>query len=88
MEATGLLYIAGALLMGLGAVGAAIGVGVLGGKFLEGVARQDVLARGLHRGLDHLRYVQVPRSGHGHFRYRPVDQERRQERHLSAAGSH
>jgi F-type H+-transporting ATPase subunit c len=30
-------------MMGLGAVGAAIGVGVLGGKFLEGVARQPEL---------------------------------------------
>jgi F-type H+-transporting ATPase subunit c len=29
--------------MGLGAVGAAIGVGVLGGKYLEGVARQPEL---------------------------------------------
>ena len=43
MEQAGLLYIAGALMMGLGAVGAAIGVGVLGGKFLEGVARQPEL---------------------------------------------
>ena len=43
MELTGLLYIAGALMMGLGAVGASIGVGVLGGKFLEGVARQPEL---------------------------------------------
>ena len=42
-EATGLLFIAGGLLMGLGAIGAAIGVGVLGGKFLEGVARQPEL---------------------------------------------
>ena len=41
--ATGLLFIAGGLLMGLGAIGAAIGVGVLGGKFLEGVARQPEL---------------------------------------------
>ena len=32
-----LLFVAGGLMMGLGAVGAAIGVGVLGGKFLEGV---------------------------------------------------
>jgi len=31
------------LMMGLGAVGAAIGVGVLGGKYLEGVARQPEL---------------------------------------------
>ncbi len=35
----GLLFVAGALMMGLGAVGAAIGVGVLGGKYLDGVAR-------------------------------------------------
>ena len=41
--ANSILYIAGGLLMGLGAVGAAIGTGVLGGKFLEGVARQPEL---------------------------------------------
>jgi F-type H+-transporting ATPase subunit c len=34
------IYIAVAVLMGMGAVGASIGVGVLGGKFIEGVARQ------------------------------------------------
>ena len=38
-----LLFVAGGLMMGLGAVGAAIGVGVLGGKFLEGAARQPEL---------------------------------------------
>lgn len=38
-----ILYIAGAIMMGLGAVGASIGVGVLGGKFMEGVARQPEL---------------------------------------------
>ena len=38
-----LLYIAGALMMGLGAVGAAIGVGILGSRFLEGAARQPEL---------------------------------------------
>ena len=43
MEQAGLLYIAGALMRGLGAGGAAIGVGVLGGKYLEGVARQPEL---------------------------------------------
>ena len=43
MELQGLIYIAGALFMGLGAVGAAVGVGVIGGKFLEGVARQPEL---------------------------------------------
>ena len=43
MELQGLVNIAGALLLGLGAVGAAVGVGVLGGKYLEGVARQPEL---------------------------------------------
>ncbi len=38
-----LLYIAGALMMGLGAIGAAIGIGILGGSFLEGAARQPEL---------------------------------------------
>ncbi|MCR9261662.1 MAG: F0F1 ATP synthase subunit C [Pseudomonadaceae bacterium] len=43
MELAGLLYLAGALLMGLGAVGGAVGMGLLGGKFLEAVARQPEL---------------------------------------------
>ncbi|MFM8767866.1 MAG: F0F1 ATP synthase subunit C [Rubrivivax sp.] len=43
MELAVLLYVAGALMMGLGAVGASIGVGLLGGKFIEGVARQPEL---------------------------------------------
>lgn len=38
-----LLYISSALMVGLAAVGAAIGVGLLGGKFMEGVARQPEL---------------------------------------------
>jgi len=38
-----LLYIAGAIMMGLGALGAAVGIGILGGRFLEGVARQPEL---------------------------------------------
>jgi F-type H+-transporting ATPase subunit c len=38
-----LLYIAGALMLGFGALGAAIGVGLLGGRFLEGAARQPEL---------------------------------------------
>ena len=42
-EAVALLYLAGALVIGLGAVGVAIGVGILGGKFLEGGARQPEL---------------------------------------------
>lgn len=43
MELEVLLYVAGGLMMGLGAIGSAIGVAVLGGKFLEGVARQPEL---------------------------------------------
>ncbi len=36
MEAVGLVYVASALLIGLGALGTAIGFGTLGGKLLEG----------------------------------------------------
>ena len=43
MELVVLIYVAGGVMLGLGAVGAAIGVGVLGGKYLEGVARQPEL---------------------------------------------
>ena len=39
----GLTAIAVALLIGLGALGTAIGFGLLGGKFLEGAARQPEL---------------------------------------------
>ncbi len=38
--ASAMLYLAGGILMGLAALGAAVGIGVLGGKFLEGAARQ------------------------------------------------
>ena len=38
-----LIYIAGAVMMGLGALGAAVGIGILGGRFLEGAARQPEL---------------------------------------------
>ena len=37
----GLTAIAVALLIGLGALGTAIGFGLLGGKFLEGAARRQ-----------------------------------------------
>jgi len=40
----GLLYIAAALMIGLGALGTAIGFGILGGKLLEGAARQPEMA--------------------------------------------
>jgi F-type H+-transporting ATPase subunit c len=42
-EVQAMLFIAGAIMMGLGALGAAIGIGVLGGRFLEGAARQPEL---------------------------------------------
>lgn len=41
--ANAILYVAGALLIGLGAAGAATGIGNLAGKYLEGVARQPDL---------------------------------------------
>ena len=38
-----LIYIAGGILMGLAAIGSGVGIGILGGKYLEGVARQPEL---------------------------------------------
>lgn len=38
-----LLYLAGAIMMGLGALGASVGIGILGARFLEGAARQPEL---------------------------------------------
>ena len=42
MEAA-LYFVAAGLMLGLGAIGAGIGIGVLGGRFLEGAARQPEL---------------------------------------------
>ena len=42
-EAEALIYIAGGILMGLAAIGSGVGIGMLGGKYLEGVARQPEL---------------------------------------------
>ncbi len=42
-ETTAILYIAGSIMMGMGALGAAIGIGLLGAKVLEGAARQPEL---------------------------------------------
>ena len=38
-----MLYIAVAIILGLGALGTALGFGLLGGKFLEATARQPEL---------------------------------------------
>ncbi len=38
-----LLYLAGSLMLGMGALGAGLGIGLLGGRFLEGAARQPEL---------------------------------------------
>ena len=38
-----LLKIAGAIMVGMGAIGGAIGVGVAASKYLEGIARQPEL---------------------------------------------
>jgi len=39
----GISVLAGCLMIGLSALGAGVGFGLLGGKFLEGVARQPEL---------------------------------------------
>lgn len=41
--AEALIIVAAGLMLGLGAIGAGIGIGVLGGRFLEGAARQPEL---------------------------------------------
>lgn len=41
---TSLIYMAAAIMIGLGGLGAALGVGILGSKLLEGAARQPELA--------------------------------------------
>jgi len=38
-----LIFVAGGILMGLRAIGSGVGIGILGGKYLEGVARQPEL---------------------------------------------
>ena len=41
------IYIAAGLMFGMSGVGASIGIGILGGKFLEGAARQPDLTSSL-----------------------------------------
>jgi F-type H+-transporting ATPase subunit c len=44
MENTlGLVALACGLIIGLGAIGACVGIGIMGGKYLEGAARQPEL---------------------------------------------
>ena len=43
----GMTAIAVGIMLGLAAVGAAIGIGLMGGRFLEGVARQPEMANSL-----------------------------------------
>ncbi len=38
--AQAVLYVAGGIMLGFGALGAAVGIGVLGARFIEGIARQ------------------------------------------------
>ena len=39
----GIEIVAGALMFGFGAIGGAIGVGIVGSKYMEGIARQPEL---------------------------------------------
>jgi F-type H+-transporting ATPase subunit c len=43
MEIIGLVAVAAGIIIGLGAMGACIGIGVMGSKFLESAARQPEL---------------------------------------------
>jgi F-type H+-transporting ATPase subunit c len=43
MELIGLVAVAAGIIIGLGAMGACIGIGVMGSKFLEAAARQPEL---------------------------------------------
>ena len=47
MDPIGLKMIGACLMMGLGALGAAIGIGILAGRLIEGVARNPDLAKDL-----------------------------------------
>jgi F-type H+-transporting ATPase subunit c len=47
MEMVGLVALACGLIIGLGALGACIGIGVMGGKFIEASARQPELMNSL-----------------------------------------
>jgi len=42
MEAA-LYFVAGAVLLGMGAIGAAVGIGILAARFIEAIARQPEL---------------------------------------------
>lgn len=41
--AVAIKYMAAGLMLGFGAIGAGLGIGILGGRFLEGAARQPEL---------------------------------------------
>ena len=43
MELIGLVAVAAGLIIGLGALGACVGIGIMGSKFLEAAARQPEL---------------------------------------------
>ena len=43
MSDTGLIAIACGLIIGFGAIGACLGIGVMGGRFIEGAVRQPEL---------------------------------------------
>ena len=43
MDNTALVALAAGLIIGLGALGATIGIGIMGGRYMEGAARQPEL---------------------------------------------
>ena len=55
------VYMAAAIMLGLGALGAAIGMGLLGGKLIEATARQPELGAELQLSLIHISEPTRPR---------------------------
>ena len=59
----GLVAIAAGLIIGLGAAGACIGIGIMGSRFLEASARQPELMNTLHQSRRLKRTSSVPSNG-------------------------
>ena len=51
MSNVALVALAGGLIIGLGALGACIGIGIMGGKFIEAAARQPELINTLQTNM-------------------------------------
>ncbi len=66
MDIVGFVALACGLIIGLGAVGACIGIGIMGGKFIEASARQPELMNSLQTNV----LAGRPDRRRVHYRYR------------------